>query len=715
MAGSTPTYTNLNDLIVAINDRIGPNGNEEITGFVHRQTLQIMAQSLYSMMNDVLPEIAASFPEWAAGTTYEGGSEVVVRHDGKLWLFVKATNSTGQEPGTASLVWKEVSALQLAHFQNHDQALDGGGPNEVTAEEIRAHLDAADEGGMAGAVLYVSAATGDDTTGERGNPKKPYASFDTAWMTAQDGDTINILEDHAVMMNGAAHLDKRLRVIGGAVYGGGTLLVGSELILETSWGANITVDEGGALRLRGAYTGYVQVNEAGMLVADYSSIGALLAFGPADVRSCRIASVSVNLPSGSALAITESTVQGGFVINATDANAVQLANVAVRGSMTNTSGGPVAIIADNCTTRNDIAGEDITVTGAGNAFGSTGGGPTPELGTIAEQDADDVTITGGAITGTAIEVASPATSLAAANKAYVDAAVAGMSGRKMNVRVATTANVNLAAMTASHDGVTLAIGNLFLARSQTASNQNGIYIYNGAGVAATRHPDYDTFDEVAGALIIVNEGSTLADSMWLCISNPGGTLGGTSIAFSRIRIDLSLPVAIAQGGTGATTAAAARAALGTNNASTLDTGTVAPGRLPVASESEQGAVTLADTALYDNPGVVTNERMWQMFGLRYMSIITQSGTDPIEPQNEVNQLGSELTWSRIGAGHYRLTSDKSVFNDRTLVFATTTGNTHVRAAVVDFDKVEIYTYNTSWAQVDNALGYCSFMIQSMVI
>ncbi len=713
MAGSIPTYTNLNDLIVAINDRIGPNGNEEITGFVHRQTLQIMAKSLYSMMNDVLPEIAASFPEWSAGTTYEGGSEVVVRHEGKLWLFVKATSSTGQEPGTASLVWKEVSALQLAHFRNQDQILDGGGPNEVSAEEIRAHLDASDTGGMAGAVLYVSAATGDDATGERGNPMKPYASLDMAWMTAQDGDTINILEDYAVMLNGSAYLDKRLRIIGGAVYGAGTLLVGNELILETTWSVNITVNAGGALRLRSAYTGYIQVNEAGMLLADSSSIGALLAFGPADVRSCRIASVSVNLPSGAALAITESTVQGGFLISGTEANAVQLANVAVRGPMTNTSGGPIEIIADNSTTRNDISSEGITVTGAGNSFGSTGGGPAPVLGTIASQNADDVAITGGSIVDTAIEVASPSGPLEVANKAYVDAAVAGMSGRKMNVRIATTLNINLASMTSSQDGVTLANGNLFLARAQTASNQNGIYVYNGAGVAATRHPDYDTFNELAGALIIVDEGSTQADTMWLCVSNPGGTLGATSVAFSRIRIDITIPVPLTQGGTGATTAAAARTALGTDVASNLTSGTVPAARLPTASTSSIGAVQLQPTLDKPGPGVLTASNIFAVFGYRYYCSMYQIGVDMPEVA-EQNMMDTSVTWSRVGVGHYRMSVPVDRFDERTVVVVSTSGSSHVRVGVNSAREVDVFTYNTGWVQSDGAMGYASLIIHAFI-
>lgn len=137
-------FTNINDLVAAIQAAIAPNGTENITGQVHQDILVSAALSLNSIINNIPPSVLNGFSAWNAGTTYTGGSEVVVRHNSKLWLFVSSTNNTGTEPGTNSTKWAEISALTLAHFRNQDTHLAQGGANEVTAQAIREHLDNAD-------------------------------------------------------------------------------------------------------------------------------------------------------------------------------------------------------------------------------------------------------------------------------------------------------------------------------------------------------------------------------------------------------------------------------------------------------------------------------------------------------------------------------------------------------------------------------------------
>ena len=41
-------------------------------------------------------------------------------------------------------------------------------------------------------------------------------------------------------------------------------------------------------------------------------------------------------------------------------------------------------------------------------------------------------------------------------------------------------------------------------------------------------------DELVGALVVVTEGTTLADTLWMCTSNAGGTLGSTAVAWSKV-------------------------------------------------------------------------------------------------------------------------------------------------------------------------------------
>ena len=95
----------------------------------------------------------------------------------------------------------------------------------------------------------------------------------------------------------------------------------------------------------------------------------------------------------------------------------------------------------------------------------------------------------------------------AATKSYVDSAVEGLAW-KDSVRAASTVNINLAAPGTAIDGVTLAVNDRFLAKDQTTQSQNGIYIYNGSAVAATRSADASTFPELEQAIVTVEEGAS---------------------------------------------------------------------------------------------------------------------------------------------------------------------------------------------------------------
>ncbi|GIV52405.1 MAG: hypothetical protein KatS3mg038_2926 [Candidatus Kapaibacterium sp.] len=101
----------------------------------------------------------------------------------------------------------------------------------------------------------------------------------------------------------------------------------------------------------------------------------------------------------------------------------------------------------------------------------------------------------------------------AATKAYVDSLVEGLAW-KDDVRVATTANINLASAPSSIDGVTLSNGDRVLVKDQTDAKENGIYLFNGAGSAMTRALDADTGAELNAAVTTVREGTTNGGTTW---------------------------------------------------------------------------------------------------------------------------------------------------------------------------------------------------------
>lgn len=139
----------------------------------------------------------------------------------------------------------------------------------------------------------------------------------------------------------------------------------------------------------------------------------------------------------------------------------------------------------------------------------------------------------------ATNLGTPGSSGDAATKGYVDTAIANLNSifdSKGSVRAATTANGTLATAFEngdSVDGVTLATGDRILIKNQSAPAENGIYIVAASG-APTRATDMDAWAEVPGAFVAVEEGSTNADTIWLCTSNAGGTLNTTAIVWFQI-------------------------------------------------------------------------------------------------------------------------------------------------------------------------------------
>lgn len=124
---------------------------------------------------------------------------------------------------------------------------------------------------------------------------------------------------------------------------------------------------------------------------------------------------------------------------------------------------------------------------------------------------------------------APTVASDAANKAYVDAAVQGLNW-KAAVRVATTVNGTLASAfqnAAVVDGVTLATGDRILLKNQSTGGENGIYTVNASG-APTRAVDVDTGAEIVAAAVLVTEGTTQADTVWLNTTNAPITLGTTA-------------------------------------------------------------------------------------------------------------------------------------------------------------------------------------------
>ena len=108
---------------------------------------------------------------------------------------------------------------------------------------------------------------------------------------------------------------------------------------------------------------------------------------------------------------------------------------------------------------------------------------------------------------------------------------------KVPVRVATTANGALATAYENGDtvdGVVLSTGDRILLKDQTIGSENGIYTVNATG-APTRATDADASSEVnAGMTVVVEEGTSNADKLFILTTNNPITVGSTSLSFSEI-------------------------------------------------------------------------------------------------------------------------------------------------------------------------------------
>ena len=103
---------------------------------------------------------------------------------------------------------------------------------------------------------------------------------------------------------------------------------------------------------------------------------------------------------------------------------------------------------------------------------------------------------------------------------------------KQSVRVATTANIALSGLQ-SIDGVALAVGDRVLVKNQNTAKENGIWVAAVAGWS--RAVDADSSTEVTSALLVsVEQGATLADTLWQLITDGAIVLGTTALTFQNI-------------------------------------------------------------------------------------------------------------------------------------------------------------------------------------
>jgi hypothetical protein len=228
--------------------------------------------------------------------------------------------------------------------------------------------------------------------------------------------------------------------------------------------------------------------------------------------------------------ITSAKILDGTIVNADiNASAAIDATKIHDGTISNTEFGYLNNVSSNIQTQLDA--KLLKTNNLSDLTSASTARTNLSLGTIATQDANNVALTGGSVTG----LGDPSVSSEAATKNYVDQAVAGLRNRII-AEAATTANINLTTDLENGDtldGVTLVTGDRVLVKDQTDATANGLYIVVASG-AASRDPQFDTIAELSGQMIVVNQGTANDNKIFLCTTDSNATIGLSNITYTII-------------------------------------------------------------------------------------------------------------------------------------------------------------------------------------
>lgn len=272
----------------------------------------------------------------------------------------------------------------------------------------------------------------------------------------------------------------------------------------------------------------------------------------------------------------------------------------------------------------------------------------------------------------------------------------------LRVRVMAPGNVTLAAPGATIDGVTMSVGDEFLAPAQSTTTQDGLYVYQGASTPATRSLRLPVGADAAGLLCVIEEG-TSADQVVLCTNDTGSAVVGTNnLAFSVLGT-ASVKAKCFLFTTPAAAGVNVHAAIASNNASAVTTALtnpVIPRTVQVVFTAlwDGGDITIVGTDQFDNAQteVIADVAGSTVQGVKVWKTITSISNETVGAGGGLTatvQTGPTLglltaiSGSAFGIATASGAADNAVFN--------ATYNSVTFAAAPNGSRTYVVTYNVS--------------------